>query len=290
METMADGKSAFAVRPRLAGGLTPFVIGNKRPDPLGSRQQSGIGLSGTMRSDQREDQEWLVFVDESGDHSAGPNNDEYPIFVMVACAFHAEDYAEEFLPAMTRLKTRHWGHEGIILHEREIRRPQGDFRMLMNRGIREPFQAELGRLVSGSGASLHAVAWDKRTMGNRDTFGDIYAECLRRLVTEVKMAAAGERPQPPMRWILESRGKREDAELLRQAQPFLGSTHTRVALVPKHRNVAGLQLADLCARPIGSRLINPDRESRAYDCIRPLIAKPTQGPVSDCGLVGLAGK
>ena len=243
-----------------------------------------------MRSDQGEGKDWLVFVDESGDHSAGPDNDEYPIFVMVACAFQAEDYAAKFLPAMTRLKTRHWGHEGIILHEREIRRPQGDFRMLMNRGIRESFQNELGGLVSGSGARLHAVAWDKRTMGSRLSFGDIYAECLRRLVTEVKTTAAGERPQPHMQWNLESRGKREDAELVRQAKPFLGSTDTGMTLVPKHRNVAGLQLADLCARPIGSRLLNPDRQSRAYDCIRPLIAKPTQGPVSDCGLVGLAGK
>ena len=49
----------------------------------------------------------LIYIDESGDH--GPLNEDYPIFVIVACVFEKTDYLEHFVPALLALKLDHWG-------------------------------------------------------------------------------------------------------------------------------------------------------------------------------------
>lgn len=235
-------------------------------------------------------EDWLVFVDESGDHSIGPANDEYPIFIMVACRFRRDQYCGNFVPELASLKVRHWGHEGIILHEREIRRPQGDFTMLLNPVIREAFHADLGRLVKSSGATIHAVAWDKRIKGTDESFAGIYGHCLGRLYEELASDSVRSGKVRGMHWVLESRGKAEDGEAQRAAAKIGAGAGMKPVIVSKRRNVAGLQLADLCARPIGTHLLNPTRESRAFNHLLPIIHRPSQGPVSECGLVALLTK
>ena len=52
--------------------------------------------------------------------------------------------------------------------------------------------------------------------------------------------------------------------------------------VDKKANVAGLQMADLCARPIGMRILRPESMNRAYtECIRPLMRVTLDGVRAD---------
>ena len=53
--------------------------------------------------------EFIVFVDESGDHSLENVSDEYPIFVLALCVFRKESSIQEVCPALQRFKLNFWG-------------------------------------------------------------------------------------------------------------------------------------------------------------------------------------
>jgi hypothetical protein len=199
----------------------------------------------------------MVYIDESGDH--GPRNDEYPIFVIVACVFESEDYVDHFVPALLRLKLKHWGHELAILHEREIRKPQGDFNFLLNPNKRAAFLTDLSRLVRESKARVHAVVWDKRIHANRFSYG----ECLRRLIDELSHDHGDSNATAPI--IVESRGAEENRRTLHALGEIKTCMAQMVRFTEKAANVPGLQLADLCARPIGIKILRPDAKNRAFD-------------------------
>jgi len=55
-------------------------------------------------------------------------------------------------------------------------------------------------------------------------------------------------------------------------------------MVPKAANSAGLQLADLMARPIGLKHIRPDQPNRAFDIIEPKIRRRPAGKIEGWGL------
>ena len=229
----------------------------------------------------------LVYVDESGDHALSPANDDYPVFVMAACVFDSEQYASQFMPALTRLKLRHWGHEGVVLHEREIRRPSGDFGFLLNPDRRASFMRDIEQLVADSGADLHAVVWDKRTTGLGDRFENVYGRCLEALVGDV--IALGHVPDE-LRWIIESRGPREDRQAAEGLAQTAVASRTHATFVPKSRNLAGLQLSDLCARPISARYLNPAKPNRAFETVRARLRPPADGATCLDGLVRLLEK
>lgn len=218
-----------------------------------------------------------VYIDESGDH--GPRNDEYPIFVIVACVFEGEDYVDHFVPALLRLKLKHWGHELAILHEREIRKPQGDFNFLLNPNKRAAFLPELSQLVRESKARVHAVAWDKRIHASRFSYG----ECLRRLLDELSHHHGDLIAAAPI--IVESRGAEENRRTLDAVGEIKTCPAQMVRFAEKAANVPGLQLADLCARPIGMKILRPEAKNRAFDeSVSPLIqaqdaARPASGPI-----------
>jgi hypothetical protein len=217
----------------------------------------------------------LIYIDESGDHGADSSNGDYPLFVLVACSFESSDYVRHFLPSMIEFKLRYWGHELAVLHEREIRRPQGDFSFLLNASKRVAFLEELSELVRLSHAHVNAVAWDKRDPSRRFSYG----ACLSHLLEELTFGQAGG-PPPPV--ILESRGRHEDDRTVKALSDLSLEKFGAIRFVDKKANVAGLQLADLCARPIGMRILRPDSTNRAYaECVRPLMHISRNGVRAD---------
>ncbi len=217
----------------------------------------------------------LIYIDESGDHGADNRNGDYPVFVLVACSFESSDYVRHFLPSMIEFKLRHWGHELAVLHEREIRRPQGEFSFLLNASKRGAFLQELSELVRLSHAHVHAVAWDKRDPARRFSYG----ACLSHLLEELTF---GEASEPPPSVILESRGRHEDDRTVKAICDLSLERFGAIRFVDKKANVAGLQLADLCARPIGMRILRPDSINRAYaESVRPLMHISRNGVRAD---------
>lgn len=201
----------------------------------------------------------LIYIDESGDHAPAATNPEYPLFVIVACVFDEGDYAHRFVPRLLSFKLRHWGHDAVVLHEREIRKNQGDFAFLFDRESRAHFLSDLSLVIRSSGARVAAAVWDKRQGSRVRTYSDCLVELLLRLDGWFSLSKAEQRV------VLESRGEREDREVAVALERMGESRRWRPLFVRKHRNLSGLQLADLCARPIGIKTLNPARPNRAFD-------------------------
>ncbi|CAN7546755.1 DUF3800 domain-containing protein [Trinickia sp. LjRoot230] len=79
---------------------------------------------------------FVVYVDESGDHGMQTLDANYPVFVLAFCVFYKRHYSEKIVPALHKFKFNHFGHDLVVLHEREIRKEEGAFRFFANRGTR----------------------------------------------------------------------------------------------------------------------------------------------------------
>ena len=71
---------------------------------------------------------YIVYVDESGDHSMVSIDDSYPVFVLSLCIFSKNYYVNSVVTALEEFKFRSFGHDIVILHERDIRKETGQFR------------------------------------------------------------------------------------------------------------------------------------------------------------------
>ena len=65
--------------------------------------------------------DYVIYVDESGDHGLVSIDQQYPIFVLVFCIFKKQDYLAT-VQKVQQFKFRHFGHDMVILHESDIRR------------------------------------------------------------------------------------------------------------------------------------------------------------------------
>ena len=78
--------------------------------------------------------DYVVFVDESGDHGLVSIDSDYPVFVLDFCVFRKEDYIQNALvPKVEAFKFEHFGHDLVVLHEHEIRKQQQPFVFLKDR-------------------------------------------------------------------------------------------------------------------------------------------------------------
>lgn len=69
--------------------------------------------------------DFIVYVDESGDHGMQALDANYPMFVLAFCVFHKRHYCEKVIPALQKFKFNHMGHDLVGLHELEIRKEKG---------------------------------------------------------------------------------------------------------------------------------------------------------------------
>ena len=84
--------------------------------------------------------DYIVYVDESGDHSLTKINPEFPIFVLTFCIFLKEEYITQIVPAFQRIKFKYFGHDMVVFHEREIRKAEGSFSFLTDARLRNEFR------------------------------------------------------------------------------------------------------------------------------------------------------
>jgi len=66
--------------------------------------------------------DYPIFVDESGDHGLVTLDKEFPVFALVFCIISKHDYLNYLVPTVQKLKLDIWGHDQVILHERNIQK------------------------------------------------------------------------------------------------------------------------------------------------------------------------
>lgn len=226
-------------------------------------------------AEQPDMSDYIIYVDESGDHSLSRINPEYPVFVLAFCIFHKRHYAEAVVPALTQFKFRHFGHDMMILHEHDIRKEKNGFHFT-GRADRQGFMAELGGIIEQHNFILVSVAIDKTRLVQRydepdNPYHIALQFCLERLHYFLR-----EKGQKSLTThvVVENRGRKEDDELeLAFRRVCAGGNGTgkifpfELVFADKKTNSPGLQLADLVARPIGLKVIRPEQENRAFEIL-----------------------
>lgn len=220
--------------------------------------------------------EYLVFADESGDHGLDTIDAGYPVFVLAFCVIGKADYVGRIVPAFQHFKLKHFGHDNIILHERDIRKDSGDFAFLKSKARKQAFLDELTRIVAEAPFTLICSVIRKEALKRRYTNpGNPY---------HIALGFGLERVQSCLRdhgvgsakthVIVERRGRREDAELELEFRRVCDGGNFRGEQLPleivfadKRANLSGLQLADLVARPVGMSIHRPGQANRAFEVV-----------------------
>ena len=228
----------------------------------------------------------IVYVDESGDHGTATIDASYPIFVLLFVIFKKSSYINRFVPAIGNLKFRLFGHDGVIFHEREMRKDMGPFAILRHPERKAQFFEEVTGIIERTPFEVIAHVHDKRRLSPGVDIGHLYHEALRfgleRLYEHVR---GTQQVGATTHVVCEARGGNEDRELeLAFRQACDGENEHRAALpfklvvTDKRANSAGLQLADLMARPVGLHVLRPAQPNRAFEIISTKIMRD---PVTD---------
>lgn len=237
--------------------------------------------------------DYIVFVDESGDHGLATIDPAYPVFVLTFCIIAKNAYADGLCPAVARLKYDHFGHDGVVLHEHDIRKQKPPFGILTNQARRERFLDDLNAIVAA--APITVVASVIRKDLHRARYSSPANPYLLAMEFGLERVARfledkGQRGRQT-HVLFECRGKKEDAEVeleFRRVVAGLGVQgrldDLEIVLLDKKTNSCGLQISDLLARPIGRHVLNPGQPNRAWDIIATKLRRSPAGETKGWGL------
>lgn len=229
--------------------------------------------------DQAAFSDYVVYVDESGDHSLESIDNEYPVFVLAFGIFHKRHYAEKIVPAIEKFKFNNFGHDLIVLHEHEIRKKKNAFTVLNDRNLNRVFLDDLSQIMQRSNFILAACVIDKHKLRTSNIFTEennpyhlALGFCLEGLYD---FLAEKNQLNKKTHILVECRGKKEDKALELEFRRMIDGNNRKnlplpfdIVFVNKQANSTGLQLADLVARPIGINYLRPTQENRAFDILR----------------------
>lgn len=226
--------------------------------------------------------DYLVFVDESGSPTLGNIDPDYPVLVLAFLIVRKDEYQSHIVPALQQFKFRHFGHDQVILHEREIRRDMGAFSFLKTAALKQVFLNELSDIMAVAPFSLVSVVIRKDLLqakykspenpyhlalqyGLERVHGFLHQQELKSNSTSL----------PVVHMVVEKRGKNEDDELELEFRRICDGANFKrddfpfeIVFAHKQSNSSGLQLADLVARPIGMSVIRSDQPNRAFELLR----------------------
>jgi len=220
--------------------------------------------------------DYIIYADESGDHSMNDVNKLYPVFVLAFCCFQKKEYVEEVLREIKGFKFTFWGHDLTILHSSKLRKRADDFQFLYDQIVRANFMKKLNNAIEKSPFEIISMAIDKRQL-KQQYFQPInpYQLSLKHCIEEVYQFLKDKNQHHKLTHIIiESRGRKEDDELLAAFQKIIEIRESMQSKYPlnlffadKKTNSIGLQIADLVAYPIGRFLIDPKQENLAFEIV-----------------------
>ena len=218
---------------------------------------------------------YIVYVDESGDHSLNSIDEKYPVFVLSLCIFHKRHYSEVVVPALEKFKFNYFGHDQVVLHENEIRKRIGVFNIFKNKEHQGMFINDLADIIEFSNFIIISATIDKLKLkaGLSTNAYDIALKiCIDRLY-EFFIEKGQESKKTFI--VFESRGTKEDSELELEFRRICDGRNKHGLILPfdiifsdKKVMSSGLQLADLVARPIGLHTLRPDQPNRAFGILK----------------------
>jgi hypothetical protein len=227
---------------------------------------------------------FIAFFDECGDHSLTKIDKDFPLFLLSTIIVERQAYAQTIIPALASFKLRYFAHEGINLHSREIRKADGPFSILQNAAVRQRFLGDLSALMTQLPFTLFITAVHKTTYAQRygATAKNPYDVALEYSFERI-LHFLEEQNENQLPVIAEARGLQEDNalragfhRLMTQGTFYNKAERFQKLVCPisfrrKQDNIAGIQVADLCAHPTARHLLHPDITNQAFEVVKPHI-------------------
>lgn len=220
--------------------------------------------------------DFIVYVDESGDHGLKTVDPNYPVFALAFCVFHKKHYCQKVVPALQEFKFRQFGHDLVVLHELEIRKESGPFKF-GNREEKLRFIDDLTQLISLNNFVLISCVIRKDLLIHRSENADNPYHLALSFCLETLGEFLMEKNQFHLQThlVVECRGKKEDSQLELEFRRICDGFNRlnlklpfEIVFADKRVNSAGLQLADLVARPIGLSVLKPAQKNRAFELLK----------------------
>jgi hypothetical protein len=231
--------------------------------------------------------DYIVFADESGDHGMESIDPQFPVFNLVFCVFEKAAYLERIEPEIRRFKFKHFGHDAVVLHEREIRKELRPFDFLKASAERRTsFMDDLTELMRGIEMKWFAMIIDK--VKHRAKYSDPWNPYEVAMHFGMEKVCHYLRSQgqagKAVHVLFEARGKNEDQAIelefrrVTTNQKQFGWKKVNFTVcgfepvfVAKAANMAGHQITDLIARPLALRALRPDQPNQAVTAIWPRL-------------------
>lgn len=219
---------------------------------------------------------YIVYVDESGDATWKSANAS-PLLCLNYCLFEKDYYVQTLIPTFNALKFKYWGSDNIVLHERDLRKPdkirdpadRSKYARLKGER-RAAFMSDLSALMRSADFLCFCVIIDKGKIPERFKAYDPYHIGLSRGFRQIEDYLKLNDPEElnkDLHVVFEKRGHEEDkalstayqqivlqGSLLGQLESY-GFSNFKLELMDKRSNSTGLQIADLTARPIGNHYL-----------------------------------
>jgi len=217
----------------------------------------------------------IVFLDETGDVSLQKIDMDFPIFAIAGVIFESKIAYKKTIETFNSLKLKYFEHEGIIIHSREISAREGDFKFLHSSQIREMFLRDISDFIKSTEMQIVSSAINKIKLREKYQQPWNPYDMAFHFIFEKVFKYACSNGFDYIRFVAESRGKREDAELhksfefLRKKdepnvargfpryidQEMLDRIHVRLEFRKKTSNIVRHQIADLIVSPIARTVL-----------------------------------
>jgi hypothetical protein len=228
--------------------------------------------------------DYLIFVDESGDHGLNSIDPNFPIFTLVFVIIRKTDYLEKIVRQFQALKMKYWGHDQIILHEHAIRKEKDAFAILRTSSeLRENFMSDLTEIIKSSPFKYVAsiIHKDKLLEKYIEPFNPYRIGLLFCMEQALNILIESGQKGKLHHILIEARGIKEDKEIQLEFLQICNNERNwgfkksdfqqlsfKMIPVDKKSNSTGLQLADLIVRPIALRNFRPLQLNNTYEILQ----------------------
>jgi len=214
-----------------------------------------------------------LFIDESGDHNLEKIDKQYPVFVLAGVIFNNDYYNKTAKEAIKKFKLKNFGTDKIILHTADIYRNKKGFEALKDKRAREKFFDGIFKLLNSLNFEIVACGIQKKKHLLRYGIAavDPYLLSLEFLVERFIFSLDDCKEKGMI--IAESRDKQLDNQLelawlnLKiKGTKFIEPSRitdkiTDFRILPKSKNIGGLEIADLVVSPIGRKIMGkPEKD------------------------------
>lgn len=229
--------------------------------------------------------QYNLYIDECGDHYLATYDRNFPIFTLCGILVPVNKL-NSLRAAIDELKKEFWQTTDVILHSRDIRKCEKHFQILFNNDLKQRFYTRLNDILSQRGIFIIVCCsvLKEDCIKKHGIDADIYGTALKYVLQRSIFCVDDLNAEGGLiDIIVERRGKREDAALLKYynglrisgmhyVSPERINDHIRrFSFSHKKENIFGLQIADLIAYPISRHVLTPDKNNPAFDVIEPNI-------------------